>query len=384
MTPKERVIAALHHMEPDIIPWGEHHINYNIYEMILGRPSLVHAKFKLAKAYWEGRRDEVVESFKRDTVDLTRALEMDLVTVTMMPQKNYAPEPLVKIDEYNYKDNVGTIYRYSEQTEDLYPFPMNTSYFHYDITLEEIERMVDEHKTLPPIDPNPNVPEYEVINHVVRELGKTHFVIAPINGIEWARFGKTEEDSWVNLLLYPDICQKIAELQYVNTIRELDRIKASGVDGVLNVGDLGNTTNLAAPVQIYRKNIFPFHQKIYAECKKRGLYVLRHCCGHVWPVMDELCECNDAYEGIQEFAGMDIVKLKNKYGEKICLWGGVKHENIHGGTVKDVRADIERSCRFAAKGGGYIMGSSHSLTVGAPLDNILAMKKYRKIYGSKG
>ena len=36
MLPRERVFAALEHREPDRIPWGEHSIDYNVYEDILG------------------------------------------------------------------------------------------------------------------------------------------------------------------------------------------------------------------------------------------------------------------------------------------------------------------------------------------------------------
>ena len=57
MTPRERVFAALEHREPDRIPWGEHSIDYNVYEDILGRETFVQAKMKEAQAYWDGRRE---------------------------------------------------------------------------------------------------------------------------------------------------------------------------------------------------------------------------------------------------------------------------------------------------------------------------------------
>ncbi|HBQ63326.1 MAG TPA: hypothetical protein DD727_00040 [Clostridiales bacterium] len=49
--------------------------------------------------------------------------------------------------------------------------------------------------------------------------------------------------------------------------------------------------------------------------------------------------------------------------------------NIHAGTPEDICEDARYAFRYAAKGGGYIMGSSHSLAVGAKLDNIMEMKK---------
>jgi hypothetical protein len=46
MLPRERVEAALRHEEPDLVPWGEHSIDYSIYEMVLGRRSYVQGKIR--------------------------------------------------------------------------------------------------------------------------------------------------------------------------------------------------------------------------------------------------------------------------------------------------------------------------------------------------
>ena len=108
---------------------------------------------------------------------------------------------------------------------------------------------------------------------------------------------------------------------------------------------------------------------------------MRHCCGHIWPIIDEIADYNDAYEGIQEYAGMDILKLKERVGDRLTLWGGVLHEHIHGGTPEEVYADAKRAIQGAGKGGGLILGSSHSLTVGATKENILSMKKALDDFG---
>ena len=104
MLPRERVFAALEHREPDRIPWGEHSIDYNVYEDILGRETLVQAKMKQTQAYWDGRRDEIVECYKRDRLDLIRALEMDIVFVSRVPPEGYHPKPMEKLDHETYRD----------------------------------------------------------------------------------------------------------------------------------------------------------------------------------------------------------------------------------------------------------------------------------------
>ena len=68
-------------------------------------------------------------------------------------------------------------------------------------------------------------------------------------------------------------------------------------------------------------------------------------------------------------------------GEKLCLWGGIWHEHIILGNRRDIRKDARYSFEYAAPGGGYIMGSSHSLAVGAKVDNILEMKSCRDRWG---
>jgi uroporphyrinogen decarboxylase len=378
MLPRERVIAALEHREPDRIPWGEHSINYNVYEAILGRPSFVQAQFRQTKAYWDGRRDEIIESHKRDKIDLVRALEMDVICVNEVPPKGYQPRPMEKVDEETYRDEDGSLYRISATTHDLMPWKLDTSRY-VPPTAKSLQERIETIDSEPLPDVNDS--RFELVNHVVKQLKATHYVVLLCGDLEWPRFGATEEESWMNLLLEPDICRKIAELRRKELIRMVPVYAALGADGIMPCGDLGSSTALMASPRIYREMCYPVHQAHVAEAHKHGLKVLKHCCGHVWPVIDELAEVYDAYEGIQASAGMDIKRLKERVRGKLCLWGGIWHEHIVLGGVSDIRSDARYAFRYAAPGGGYIMGSSHSLSVGARIENILEMKRCRDQWG---
>ena len=174
---------------------------------------------------------------------------------------------------------------------------------------------------------------------------------------------------------------KIAELRGKKLIREARLYAQLGADGIMPAGDLGSSTSMLASPAIYRQMMYPWHKAHVAEAHKWGLQVLKHCCGHTWPVVDELAEVYDAYEGIQASAGMDIKKLKERVGDKTTLWGGIWHEHIIMGTPEDMRTDARYSFQYAAPGGGYIMGSTHSLAVGAKLENVLEMKRCRDEWG---
>ena len=86
--------------------------------------------------------------------------------------------------------------------------------------------------------------------------------------------------------------------------------------------------------------------------------------------------------GIQRSAGMDIGRLKETVGRNLRLRGGIWHEHIILGTPRDIPDDARYAFARAAPGGGYIMGWTHSLAVGAKKENILEMKRCRDEWGA--
>jgi len=379
MLPKERVLAALDHREPDRIPWGEHFIDYNIYEDILGRETLVHAKIRETQALWDGRRDEVVEYYKRDHPELIRALEMDIVPVNGVPEKGHRPKPMEKLDDGTYRDEAGNLFHVSASTHQLMPYRRNVENYQAP-TLEGIQEQINKLDEQPLGDPNDS--RWEFVHHIVKEMGETHFIMLLCGDVAFPTFGATAEESWMNLVLQPEICKKLAELHGRQRVREVQFYGQLGVDGIMPCGDLGSSTGLFASPDIWKEMVYPWNKAHVEEAHKHGLKVLKHCCGHTWPIIDELAEVYDAYEGIQASAGMDLKKLKERVGEETCLWGGIWHEDIILGDVEDIRRHAAYSFEHAAPGGGYIMGSTHSLAVDAKKENILEMKRCRDEWGN--
>ena len=378
MLPRERVFAALEHREPDRIPWGEHSIDYNVYEDILGRETFVQAKMKETQALWDGRRDEVVACYLRDRLDLIRALDMDIVFVGGVPPKGHRPEPFEKLDDETYRDHSGNLLRVSATTHDLMMFERNTETY-VPPTLEGLQEQIDRVEDEPIGDPNDS--SWELVRHAVAEMKDTHFIMGFCGDLSFPGFGATEEEQYMSLLLEPEICRKIAELQGRRMVHQVPLYAQLGVDGIMPPGDLGSSTGLLASPEIYREMVYPWHKAHAEEAHRHGLKILKHCCGYTWPVVEELAEVYDAYEGIQASGGMDIKRLKEQVGDKTCLWGGIWHEHIILGSAEDIRIDARYAFEHAAPGGGFIMGSTHSLAVDAKRENLLEMKRCRDEWG---
>jgi ATP-dependent Lon protease len=71
---------------------------------------------------------------------------------------------------------------------------------------------------------------------------------------------------------------------------------------------------------------------------------------------------------------MDAVRIKEKAGRKLALWGGVDtHEVLPGGTPDDVREEVKQKIAVLGKGGGYMLSADHNILTDVPPQNLVAM-----------
>ncbi|MBT4500531.1 MAG: hypothetical protein HOC74_22570, partial [Gemmatimonadetes bacterium] len=96
----------------------------------------------------------------------------------------------------------------------------------------------------------------------------------------------------------------------------------------------------------------------------------------LWSVIDDFllgCEV-DAYLEIDQYAGMDLARLKRDYGDRITLYG-----NLDCGTVLSFASPDEVrqhtiDCLDAGQGdGGHILCASNAITASVPIENYLSL-----------
>ena len=97
MNSKERVQAALKLQAPDKIPYGEYAIDSDTVEKVIGHETYLRAKAKCRIAFWKGRRDEVIQSWKEDTIEFYEKIDcLDIVNLAadaigLVPPQDYIP-----------------------------------------------------------------------------------------------------------------------------------------------------------------------------------------------------------------------------------------------------------------------------------------------------
>jgi uroporphyrinogen decarboxylase len=190
----------------------------------------------------------------------------------------------------------------------------------------------------------------------------------------------------LSLLVYDDP-ELIDEMNaaYVHWALESIRIAhdLGGVDAFGLADDWGGSTGLLmSPPHLRRFFIKPFAEIVHGM-RTYGLPVMMHNDGNLWEVMDDLVASGiNGFHPVERGAGMDLAKIKGRYGTKLCPIGNINNKTtMVSGTPEDVKREALECLRIAAPGGGYVLATDHSLHDDIPLANIRAYIEVAKEHG---
>lgn len=148
---------------------------------------------------------------------------------------------------------------------------------------------------------------------------------------------------------------------------------------IIKIGDdLGTQQSLLISPTMYRKMLKPIHADFVAFIKERtNAKVLFHTDGDVFPLIEDFIEIGiEILNPIQTSAGKmaNLDKLKRLYGKDLVFCGGIDTQHcLPNGTPEEVRQEVRRVIELLGPGGGYLVSSVHTIMDGVPPENILAM-----------
>lgn len=197
----------------------------------------------------------------------------------------------------------------------------------------------------------------------------------------WRIIGSHNVMLWIGL--YPDELGKFVERigEFVLGLTKAQIEAADGLlDGMVIWGDVAYTRDLFFSPDYWRRYFKPIVRAIVDECHAHALPVIYHGCGNVKRIFHDFIETGvDAYNPLEAKAGLDVVELRRAYGHSIAFCGNLDVVTWANGDRKELRAMVLRKMN-AAKGGGYIMQSDHSVpsnVSGASYDYVIRLiRKY--------
>ncbi len=336
MTKKERVMAAIRHQKTDRVPKGEIYIQPKVSNALLGRD------YPLDHQHFE--RDAAVR----------KLLNMDLINVGDWPEW--------KIGET--EDGKAIVRSVYGQT-----FVVGAESKHILDPALDIED-ADDYE-----EPDISKVKGTLIERFAQETDL--FVFAQIGGpISMLNEMFPMEDYMVYCLTNTEDMYTISEKVIAFEIKKAKLFLDKGADAILIADDMAFNAGVFLPPYIMEKNVYPFYKKMIKEIKAyKDVPVFLHSDGNLNSVMDDIVECGfDGLQSLQPSAGMDIARIKEKYGDKLCLWGNIDLDHILCfGTTDEVKADVRRTIDIASPGGGFILSTCNTMVDIIPTENILAM-----------
>lgn len=184
-----------------------------------------------------------------------------------------------------------------------------------------------------------------------------------------------------NMALRPEfaeaLLQKIASL--CKTLMGHFLEEAGNNLDIIKIGDdLGTQESLLISPRMYRRILKPIHADFISFIKERTkAKVFFHTDGDVFDLIPDFIEMGvDILNPIQTSAGKmaNLQELKSRFGDSLTFCGAVDtHHILPYGTIQEVRDEVKRVIDIMAPGGGFMVASVHTIMDEVPPENILAM-----------
>ncbi len=195
------------------------------------------------------------------------------------------------------------------------------------------------------------------------------------------QFMRGYENFMMDLMINKPLAHRYFERQIEAYLPRIDKyIEAVGehIDIIQVNDDLGGQSGPLISPDLYREMVKPYHAKLWQYIKeKSGKPILLHSCGSVYEFIPDFIEMGvDILNPVQvSAANMDSAKLKAEFGRDLVFWGGgcdTQHV-LASGTPDDVRQEVRRRVDDLAPGGGFVFCQVHNIQANVPVENILAM-----------
>jgi uroporphyrinogen decarboxylase len=401
MTPRQRVLAALSHQQPDCVPIdlsghrssGIAAIAYARLRDYLGlekRPIRVYdVQQQLAIV-----DDDVLDRLGVDTIELGRGFALDdadwadwvlpdgtpcQLPVWIRPERDDG-RWVIRAESGQVVAEMPDGALYFEQA--YYPFAENDD---FDRIPEALSESMWTGVAAPP-GPLIEGPEGEQKFRAgaARLRASTDRAIIGLFGgnlLEMGQFLYRNDNFYMLLAAEPArahaFLDRIVELHLANLQRFLAAVGAS-IDVILFGDDLGMQQGPQVSPAMYREFFKPRHATMWRRAKELAdVKVMLHCCGGVAELMEDLIDAGlDAINPVQiSCRGMDATRLKEQFGDRLTLWGGGcdTHRMLPKATPEEIAEHVRQQVAILNPGGGFVFQQVHNIMADIPVQNIVAM-----------
>ncbi len=337
--PRERVLAALAHQEPDAVPWIEGIVEDGIASKIAGEPVRVSwdiaptGRPVMSGAQLAEEQKKVCRSFGKDNL-------MYNAFAPIYAERTAGPDGRIMVGR-------GLITSPEDLPQLVFPDPNDDTYYQ------------------PAVEFLAHKGEYAACGSIRLGIGATLYSV----GIEAFTYSIMDGDGFAEEVLQRYVDWNVIVVQ---------RLQDLGFDYVWAFDDIAADSGPMISPSVYRKTVLPPLKKAVEVIDVPWIY---HSDGDLNPVLDDLVTLGmDALHPLQPDV-MDIYAVRERF-PGLGLVGNIDMTLMAEGTPAEVESLVRERIQRLAPGGGYMISSSNSITDYLKEENVRAMvnavAKYRR------
>lgn len=190
-------------------------------------------------------------------------------------------------------------------------------------------------------------------------------------GFDVARELMGEEVACLAYYTQPELMQDILDTVRETAVKVFERLtERLTVDQLFVHEDLaGKSGPLIGPAQV-QQFIRPYYRAVWDLLADRGTKIFNmDSDGDLNPVIDAFLDCGvNVMHPMEPAAGMDIVEIRKKYGDRFAMLGGID-KHVLRSTKADIRRELEYKLQPLMQQGSMVFALDHRITNGTPLEN---------------
>ena len=372
LTPRERLLTALNHREPDCVPIdlggnqsGIHRIAYQRLLDLLGwKEEIVII--------------DLVQQLALPSEQMLERLHVDTRYVWAGSAAGFDAGVVKREREgriwHDFTDEFGVTWSMPEDSPR-----------YFDITHSPLAGLSVDEIARYPFPRGDDPARFEGLrDRALRIRKETPYpVVSGISGVvyEICWYLRGLENLFSDMIERPQILQTIIDrtLQFWLDWFRLFLDEAGDVVDVIMIGDdlAGQKGPLFSPA-IYRSIVKPRQKRLVQYIRSRtNAKIWYHSCGSVLEYIPDLIDNGvDALNPVQIAArGMDPAALKKAFGNRIVFWGGgIDSQHVlPNSSPEAVRKHVCCNLQAFRPGGGYVFANVHNIQADVPPANVLAM-----------
>jgi len=128
----------------------------------------------------------------------------------------------------------------------------------------------------------------------------------------------------------------------------------------------------------------PSWDRIISLIKEKAphLKILFHSDGNMQPFLGKLIQLGvDVFHCLEPLPNIDMVEIKNTYGNDLCFWGAIDIKDALQHDTETVTREVKKRIRILGEGGGYVLAPANHLQPDVPAKNVEALFKAAREFG---